>query len=858
MKKLLSGILATAIILTTIPVSAMASDIDNNWAKQYITYLHEKNIMLPTGTNFKPNNKISRAEFMRYLNRAFGFSETTSINFTDVKVGEWYYNDVAKAVKHGYINGTGNGKMNPLGTLTREEAATIIGRLHKMTLTDSDSIAFSDKASIGSWSAPYINEAVKKKYIVGYPDNTFRPKGEITRSEISKILYYFMGTRLDTASVFGTADVQTDRDNVTMTAGGSQLFDTQINGNLYITEGVLGEQVSLKGVTVKGAIIVGGGYINLTDVTANALIVSSPVGRQLTVNAIGKTNVGQVTVRSDAALSETELDVSAGGFSDVTLNGTSTASLTLDADVWSLNVQTPATVQLSGDAVVNSLNLSAAATVNGTGKVYKAVIKANGVNMAMEPEKYEIDKGITATINGASVTGSNSMSVSPSSATFDKNSATMTGNYTDIDVTVSAGTDAVTLVKCDGNNLKEDNEYRITKGVFKFYKSFMSDLKEGSHTIEFILKDNVKTIFLLNVIDTSKNTLNKEQVDFDRYTRSPNYQDIVINVNASYGNSVKQLIVSGTALKEGEDYIYKNGVATIYKAFVAKRAKGVMNITFDMTNGNDPQLSVNIADSSPVNLVKPEKIKFDTNASSDSYDDVKVTLRLVDGAKLEDIKYQNKIMVPTQDYYLVDENVSKEVDTNIVENVVVLRKKGLQSIKADKNYTDLTFVMSKGENPQLRVEFVNTFVTKFVVTDDAGRAIKGAAVTIGETKATTDSDGIAKFNLENGDYTAKIDTGTKTLEKTFTVSGSSREIAVTIDVLYNVKITVTSSTGAKISGASVTLGTSTVTTGADGEASFQIKRGPYQLKVSCTGYTSQTTTISVTDEVIQRIILATY
>lgn len=70
------------------------------------------------------------------------------------------------AVKHGYINGVGNNKMNPEGTLTREQAATILGRLHKYTPTAdlSELNKFSDKASISEYSQAYVAEAWKRLY----------------------------------------------------------------------------------------------------------------------------------------------------------------------------------------------------------------------------------------------------------------------------------------------------------------------------------------------------------------------------------------------------------------------------------------------------------------------------------------------------------------------------------------------------------------------------------------------------------------------------------------------------------------------------------------------------------------------
>ena len=52
------------------------------------------------------------------------------MKFSDVPQGAWYYNDVSKASASGIINGIGNGKFNPDGTLTHAEAMTLMAKVH--------------------------------------------------------------------------------------------------------------------------------------------------------------------------------------------------------------------------------------------------------------------------------------------------------------------------------------------------------------------------------------------------------------------------------------------------------------------------------------------------------------------------------------------------------------------------------------------------------------------------------------------------------------------------------------------------------------------------------------------------------
>ncbi|RHV82509.1 S-layer homology domain-containing protein [Butyricicoccus sp. OF10-2] len=86
LKKVLSAVLTAALLVSTVPAAFAASDIDGHWAKSYITELHENGIINPSAStgNYGPDDKVTRWEFMRYINRAFGFTEKADISFSDV------------------------------------------------------------------------------------------------------------------------------------------------------------------------------------------------------------------------------------------------------------------------------------------------------------------------------------------------------------------------------------------------------------------------------------------------------------------------------------------------------------------------------------------------------------------------------------------------------------------------------------------------------------------------------------------------------------------------------------------------------------------------------------------------------
>ena len=185
--------------------------------------------------------------------------------------------------------------------------------------------------------------------------------------------------------------------------------------------------------------------------------------------------------------------------------------------------------------------------------------------------------------------------------------------------------------------------------------------------------------------------------------------------------------------------------------------------------------------------------------------------------------------------------------------------------KSGATYADFTFVMSKGQNPTLRVNYVTTYALTANVVDDLGLPISGATVTFtpndGESGTAaqtlvTDSDGKATVYVKRGSYTltATHERFTSAITQTTSVS-SARTVKMTGEILETVQLVVTNEYGAPLSGAVVSIGGKSITTGTDGTASFSLKRGSYVAQVACTGYSAQSVQLSVTDSIRERVQL---
>lgn len=163
-------------------------DIDNHWAKPQILEFVEKGYINGYEINgkheFRPENPITRAEFVKLINRTFGFTEKTTPAFGDVDKKEWYYDEISIGVKAGYIDGyeiDGKYEFRPDAPIKRQEAAKIVA---KITGLKGDGILdFKDADKIEDWAKEYVDALNDNKIMEGNPNGEFKPLDNITRGE---------------------------------------------------------------------------------------------------------------------------------------------------------------------------------------------------------------------------------------------------------------------------------------------------------------------------------------------------------------------------------------------------------------------------------------------------------------------------------------------------------------------------------------------------------------------------------------------------------------------------------------------------------------------------------------------------
>lgn len=109
--------------------------------------------------------------------------------FTDVALGQWYYEDVRFVVDNGLFQGVGNGRFSPDGTMERGMMTTVLHRLAGEPPV-SGAPAFTDVPA-GEWYAPGTAWCAQRKIVEGMGGGRFNPNGKVTREQIAVMLYKY-------------------------------------------------------------------------------------------------------------------------------------------------------------------------------------------------------------------------------------------------------------------------------------------------------------------------------------------------------------------------------------------------------------------------------------------------------------------------------------------------------------------------------------------------------------------------------------------------------------------------------------------------------------------------------------------
>ena len=431
-RKHISSLMAMILFAGTVTISSVptetalaATDTYGHWAESTINKWTASGYITgyPDGT-FRPNNAISRAEFVTLANKAFGYNVPTSITFSDVNSSYWAYNEIQKGVSAGYIRGDVAGTFRPGAAVTRQEAAVMMSQIKKLQQDNNRAMNYTDYDSISNWAKPYVGAVSSVKIMQGFPNGAFRPQTSMTRAEAVTALEnaIFAAPQVPSSSTTINPNPDTSVNNSpgssfnsstnSSSSSSSRPTDSEytleettlrnriISGDLIISDSLDGKTVTLMNVTVNGTVKVQGGstirvqscdFNNVELDRSNVIFNSDSKSKikSLTFLEKGKiegTGYENVYVEDDS-LSEATIDATVNYLE---LDTDANLKLYKNADVSTLEITSDAKdgeVTFSSGAKVDDMSIRGKIRISGRGDINDMTTYVSGIRSSIRPDK---------------------------------------------------------------------------------------------------------------------------------------------------------------------------------------------------------------------------------------------------------------------------------------------------------------------------------------------------------------------------------------------------------------------------------------------------------------------------------------
>ncbi|MBQ7499739.1 MAG: S-layer homology domain-containing protein [Clostridia bacterium] len=145
--------------------------------------------------NFCPDISVTRAETARVVSmicKADVMSETPEQKFSDVTAENAYVNSINWVTDNGIMSGTGDSEFEPYLMLTREQLCTVMKRVSEYlklnTDIDADLSVYTDINQADSWATDGIKYSVGTGIVSGIKEDSFSPKTNVNRAQMSVIV----------------------------------------------------------------------------------------------------------------------------------------------------------------------------------------------------------------------------------------------------------------------------------------------------------------------------------------------------------------------------------------------------------------------------------------------------------------------------------------------------------------------------------------------------------------------------------------------------------------------------------------------------------------------------------------------
>ena len=203
-------------------------------------------------------------------------------------------------------------------------------------------------------------------------------------------------------------------------------------------------------------------------------------------------------------------------------------------------------------------------------------------------------------ILAVTVSDSTSPTISPTTAIFDKNSAST--NYVDETVNMTLYAATLSSIMNGTTTLNANSDYTVSGGTVTILKGYLAGQSVGTTNLTFTFSDGSTQTLAVTVIDSTSPTISPTTATFDKYSAGANYVDETVNMTL-YSATLSSIMNGTTTLNANSDYTVSGSTVTILKGYLAGQIVGTTNLTFTFSDGSIQTLAVTVIDSTPTILI---------------------------------------------------------------------------------------------------------------------------------------------------------------------------------------------------------------------------------------------------------------
>jgi hypothetical protein len=189
-KRVLTLLVVVSLLVSSLAATAGAvpDKTQKHWAQDKAEKFFERGVISKVDIA-ELDQYMTRARFVEIINNYFKFEDTTEIDLTDVPDGSSFKLQIKKAVAAGYIVGYPDHTFRPNNYITRQEAAVIIAKLMKFSMTEGNELSeFADADEVPEWSWGPVNAMIRHRILKGYAGKVLGLKRYLTEAEIFSLL----------------------------------------------------------------------------------------------------------------------------------------------------------------------------------------------------------------------------------------------------------------------------------------------------------------------------------------------------------------------------------------------------------------------------------------------------------------------------------------------------------------------------------------------------------------------------------------------------------------------------------------------------------------------------------------------